>query len=511
MKRKIAKVLSLSLALILCVCSFSSAFAASGVPDGYTPIYTAEDLNNIRNNLSGKFILMNDIDLSAYENWQPIGTLQAPFCGKFDGNSFTVKNINISEIEGENPSAGLFGTVENSQIKDVTVIGQIDVNNDNGIRAGLICGEAYNSVVTNCITYGKIDVTTKAAVWVGGIAGFLSQSNEEECKIEQCQNNAAVTANGFCSYKPEGINYFVGGIAGISEGLISKCSNYGEVTAIGRNNGYDYFYTLAGGICGNSDGEINNCYNIGNISSVGTKYVFAGGISGFWYQFEDIYNCYNIGQVKAEVKEATDKYNYSNIGGIIGVVESLVFPDSSDPFADYPASIRNCYYLDNVENAFGDASPQNQINVKSLATDEILKQDSFVGFDFESVWTMGKNGYPILGQSTEPSAPDYKIASAKILYVPLKNHIVFNFGSPALPDGIVVKITYKDGTTQNAVIKRTDDGYFANGEKVTGSMRPAVVEYGILTDTLFFNDGQIKIEYKYLALPPIFTIIKSLI
>lgn len=413
MKRKIAKILSLALALIMCVCSFSTAFAASGVPNGYTPIYTAEDLNNIRNNLSGKFILMNDIDLSEYENWKPIGTLQTPFCGKFDGNSFTVKNISISEIEGENPSAGLFGTVKNSQIKDVTVIGQINVNNDNGIRAGLICGEAYDSVVTNCITYGKIDVTTKAAVWIGGIAGFLSQPDEEKCKIEQCQNNAAITANGSCSDKLEGINYFVGGIAGLSEGLITKCSNHGEVTAIGRNNGYDYYYTLAGGVCGNSSGEINNCYNIGNISSVGTKYVFAGGISGHWYQFGDIYNCYNIGQVKAEVKDAVDDYNFSASGGIIGEIEPLWILEFEEE-SDNSVSVRNCYYLNNTEKAFGEVPPQNQINVKSLTIDEIAKQDSFEGFDFENIWKMSvTENRPVLQNESSVVVIDFKTKTGK--------------------------------------------------------------------------------------------------
>ncbi len=103
----------------------------------------------------------------------------------------------------------------------------------------------------------------------------------------------------------------------------------------------------------------------------------------------------------------------------------------------------------------------------------------------------------------EPSSDSVYLVDAKIIYVPLKNRIVFSFGSPALPDGIVVKLTYNDGTVKTATIKGSDDGYFANKERVTGSVRAAVVEYGILTDFLFFNDGQIKIEYKYLCLPTI--------
>lgn len=394
MKKTFKKILSFTLATILIfgICTIAFAKNQTSVPEGYIGIYTAEDLNNIRNSLSGKYILMNDIDLSVYENWVPIGTSETPFNGILDGNSFTVKNISISKIEGENPSVGLFGTVANSQIKDTTVIGQINVDNDNGIRAGLICGEAYNSVITNCKAYGKVEVTTKAGVWVGGITGYLSTySNTDEvkgCKIEFCQNNASVTVNGVCSYDTNGINYFVGGIAGLSEGTITKSSNHADVTSIGCNGGYDYFYTLAGGICGNSSGDINNCYNIGSISSVGTKYVFAGGITGCWFQFEEIVNCYNIGQINAEIKSATANYGFSAAGGIVGSVESLVFPDSSDSFADYPASIQNCYYLNNIENAFGETIPSNKKNIKSLGVEEFSTETSFDGFDFENVWKM---------------------------------------------------------------------------------------------------------------------------
>ena len=404
---KFKYLLSIVLVFALCLGVLNLAFAdeITEVPEGYTPIYTAEDLYNIRNDLDGKYIMMNDIDLSVYENWEPIGTCVTPFSGMFNGNSFTVKNISVSKIEGETPSVGMFGTVTNSQIKDVTVVGQIDVSNDNGIRAGMICGEAYNSGITNCKAYGKVDVTTKAGVWVGGIAGYLSTySNTDEvkeCKIEFCQNDASVTVNAVCGYDTNGINYFVGGIAGLSEGTISKSSNHADVTSIGNNGGYDYFYTLAGGICGNSNGEIDNCYNRGSISSVGTKYVFAGGISGHWYQFGDIFNCYNIGQVNAEVKDATDDYNLSAAGGIIGEIEPIWILGSEDSSKN-SVSVYNCYYLDNAENAFGDVSPQNSINVKSLTIEKIQKQSSFKGFDFENVWKMSvTENRPVL--QNEPS------------------------------------------------------------------------------------------------------------
>ena len=84
MKRFVCLLLTLTM-----LCGIAApAFAESGdVPAGYIPIRTAQELDNIRNNLSGKYILMNDIDLGEYENWVPIGTKKQPFSGIFDGNN----------------------------------------------------------------------------------------------------------------------------------------------------------------------------------------------------------------------------------------------------------------------------------------------------------------------------------------------------------------------------------------------------------------------------------------
>lgn len=62
------------------------------IAEGYTVITSADDLQAINNNLSGKYILMGDIDLSG-ENWTPIGDLSDPFTGEFNGNGYTVSNL----------------------------------------------------------------------------------------------------------------------------------------------------------------------------------------------------------------------------------------------------------------------------------------------------------------------------------------------------------------------------------------------------------------------------------
>ena len=73
---------------------------ATTVPEGYTAVRTMEDLYAIRSNPTGKFILMNDIDMSATapggewdggNGWTPIPT----FSGILDGNGYALSNMNI--------------------------------------------------------------------------------------------------------------------------------------------------------------------------------------------------------------------------------------------------------------------------------------------------------------------------------------------------------------------------------------------------------------------------------
>lgn len=134
-------------------------YAPTGNKDytGYTLIRTAEELFNIRNNLNGKYVLLNNIDLSGYRQWTPIGTQTDPFTGVLDGNGNTVSGMTISQCDSY---AGLLGynagTVEN-----LTVSGNI-----------------------------QADATGSAndAAYIGGIAGFNTGV------ISNCRN--LVTVNG---------------------------------------------------------------------------------------------------------------------------------------------------------------------------------------------------------------------------------------------------------------------------------------------------------------------------
>ncbi len=115
-------------------------------------ITTPEEFYNIRNDLNGNYVLACNIDLSNYENWEPIGSKLNPFTGRFYGNSNTISGLNITSCT--NNIAGLFG-YNNGTIHGVRVEGNIAV--DGASSVGAVA--AYNNgTISDCYDAVVYDV-----------------------------------------------------------------------------------------------------------------------------------------------------------------------------------------------------------------------------------------------------------------------------------------------------------------------------------------------------------------
>ena len=66
------------------------------IQQGYTVIKTAQQLQDMQNDLDGKYILMNDIDLEGFD-WTAIWNNSDWFMGEFNGNGYVVKNLTINK------------------------------------------------------------------------------------------------------------------------------------------------------------------------------------------------------------------------------------------------------------------------------------------------------------------------------------------------------------------------------------------------------------------------------
>lgn len=178
-------------------------------------------------------MLIADIVLDEADYWMPIGTTDAPFCGTFDGQGHWVSNVYV-DVDGRATGdvAGLFGC-----------IGTTGTVRRVGVQSGSIHIAAKSSDVANC--------------YVGGIAGLNSG------RIEQCANLATVVGNYTMA--------FVGGIAGANgnitggetNAIIEDCYNLGRIFT-NKTEYSDQNYL--GGIVGISDGLVQHVYSSGEIS-----------------------------------------------------------------------------------------------------------------------------------------------------------------------------------------------------------------------------------------------------
>jgi hypothetical protein len=123
----------------------------------------ANDVNVNGNTYAGKNVfLAADIDL---ENaaWTPIGQTGATeFKGTFDGQNYTIKNLNIdsSAQTGGHYSSGLFGWAEGkTTIKNVKVDGATVKGNHN---VAVIVGYTYSGRISNCVVTNANIVGTHA-------------------------------------------------------------------------------------------------------------------------------------------------------------------------------------------------------------------------------------------------------------------------------------------------------------------------------------------------------------
>lgn len=211
-------------------------------------LYRLAEIVNLSDNLEGyTFKLADNVDLSVFTVWNPIGNSTVEFAGVFDGQGYKISGLSSASAG----NVGLFGNVSGSTavVKNVAVVDS-SWNTTRGCVGGITGLLSGGATIENC--YSECGIA--GGQFVGGIVGKSTGSST----IKNCYNKNGVA----------GSNY-VGGIIGQNGdstnggSTISFCYNVGAVTCSGS------FY---GGVIGNNvAGEVSNLvYNNENISSGNT-------------------------------------------------------------------------------------------------------------------------------------------------------------------------------------------------------------------------------------------------
>lgn len=343
------------------------------VPEGYIGIFTAADLDAVRNDLDGKYILMNDIDLGSWGNWDPIGEY---FTGVFDGNGYSILNMQISDdglikedsVNQYEGFAGLFAFLEGATVKNIAnITGQIDCDEVPRLRAGGVASTALDSYIYRCSS--------------SVIISYKNGTPDGET----------------CNDSPMGMSVFAGGIAGLSSSTtIDECCNTGTITGIAKSAGMQL-----GGIVGNAGSQesiqIRNCYNSGALSATtGHDTVYMGGISGFVGYGMTCYNScsYNVGTITCQAGGSADK---QYVGGITGFANGDKNSNLSFIYCYHSSQVASG--VDNLQRRL-DAGETLKFTIDTVSKDNSLlkQQATYIGFDFSNVWVMNPDisPYPVL-------------------------------------------------------------------------------------------------------------------
>jgi len=272
------------------------------------PIYTAEEFYNIRNDLSGYYILMNDIDLSDYPDWQPIGyaensgsglTYANAFKGYVDGNGHKITGLNIDVSKTDYITVGLFGAIDNSAtvknlsvenyvIKGVAVDSVVYVGGMAGILNGSVTGGEMSGDI-NIIggqyiggavgqLFGKlsgVDVTVditagsnlSSEIRVGGIVAYFANGTFSDCRI-------STNINVHGSY-----GFYVGAVAGEADGNIKNATTEEIVIRAMGTEGTSYAGLYVGKTTYQLLENIDISGSIEVLTYGGTLYL--GGVAGY--------------------------------------------------------------------------------------------------------------------------------------------------------------------------------------------------------------------------------------
>ena len=283
--------------------NWDTALEGSGTESDPYKLSTTRDLLEMKPALvhghKTYFKLMNDIDMSSIENWEPLnpdGTYDLGIV--FDGGGHSLKNLKSKGKTYSSFFGVLYGKCHNVKFVDAEIVSAS--KSGAGIIGGYIGTGGKPAIVSGVEASGTITCNGKGQS-VGGLCG-----NAREATIENCTVNVTVS-------NPMGDGVYrtaTGGVVGKTMGSAVKIKNCVVRGIVEITKGVNNTYT--GGIVGwqvDAGAEITGCEVYATVKSAGER---VGGIVGH-YQGGTLSGCKFYGEVNAATQFA---------GGIAGITSS---------------------------------------------------------------------------------------------------------------------------------------------------------------------------------------------
>jgi filamentous hemagglutinin family protein len=344
----------------------------------YKLVNSLGDLRSVASDLAGNYALGKDIDASATSDgsYVPLGDINTPFTGQFDGQSKTVSSLTLGRLVAGDPASdgpgamGMFGVIgEKGVVRDLSVNGNGHLGPSVRAYVGLLAGANYGTVVRDSAS-GNLNI---------GDAGPAQPTNVDE-----------TTA---------------GGLVGGNFGTILRSSSAVVATTGG----------MLGGLVGENVGAIIQSYSTGALTSLGYTNEGAGGLVG--------YNLGSITQSYSTSPTLLQGYCRGSAGtpcggaGLVVVNEGAISQSFATGLVTQPfyqpigiartnlGTITNDVYWNKdttaatVGTVYGTPIPASS----GLTTAQMSTPASFVSYDFgpAGVWAMpGGATHPVLRWQT---------------------------------------------------------------------------------------------------------------
>lgn len=207
--------------------------------DGYSTIATAEDLRSIKEQPSGQYILINDVNLKGAE-WSPISA----FSGILDGYGYKIYNFMLTSVaENVGFVVNNTGTIKNLELSTMTV----SIASTGNINVGVLC-VSNSGTIDNCtvkIEEGEFVHNSKmfnnCGTWTVKVSPLVA-INTANGIVRNCHTEANVTfAHSADQGTPyigdpryynettETTNLFLGSTVADNFGQIKNCSSNSSI------------------------------------------------------------------------------------------------------------------------------------------------------------------------------------------------------------------------------------------------------------------------------------------
>lgn len=312
------------------------------------------------------FKMMNDIDMSSIENWDPLnpddpydlgivfdggghslknlkskGQVYSSFFGVLYGKCYNVKFVDAEIVSASNSGAGIIGGYIGTGGKPAIVSGVeasgMVTNAGKGQSVGGLGGNAREATIENCTVNVTVSNPMGDGVNRTATGGVVGKTMGSAVKIKNCVVRGIVEIT-------KGVNNtYTGGIVGwqVDAGSeITGCEVYAKVKSAGER---------VGGIVGHyQGGTLSGCKFYGEVNAAT---LFAGGIAGITSSASTIENCLSSGKIVCK----------NNVGGIVGMNENTLTIRCCESSSEISINVNN---VSGVGGILGVAVNDKAVNVE---------------------------------------------------------------------------------------------------------------------------------------------------